>query len=281
MSKPIIALMYDFDKTLCTKDMQEYSFIPKVNMSASDFWEQSNTLAEEHKMDKVLAYMYLMLKRANAADQPIRRQDFVELGNDLKYFQGVSEWFDRIDRFVEDMDVTVEHYIISSGLKEIIEGSSIYNRFRAVFACEFFYDVNGTACWPKTAVNYTTKTQFLFRINKGVLDLSNDEDINKYTPEDDRPIPFRNMIYIGDGLTDVPCMKLVKENGGHSIAVYDQDERKKVETLLIHDRVDFIAPTDYSENSELDKVVKDIILKMVMLDSLKRKNKEQIALLKE
>lgn len=231
MAKPVIALMYDFDKTLCTKDMQEYSFILKVQMSPADFWIESNALAKDKKMDKILAYMYLMLKKANAADQPIRRQDFVELGKDLEYFPGVEDWFSRITHFVEDMDVIVEHYIISSGLKEIIEGSSIYGFFSNVFACEFLYDVNGVACWPKNSVNYTTKTQFLFRINKGVLDLSNDSDLNKYTPEDDRPIPFRNMIYIGDGLTDVPCMKLVKANGGYSIAVYKEGERGKVEEL--------------------------------------------------
>lgn len=260
--RPTIALLYDFDKTLCTKDMQEYSFIPKVNMSAEDFWREATTLAKTEKMDGVLAYMYLMLRKADSSDQPIKRQDFVDLGKDLELFPGVEEWFGRINEFGQRAGVQIEHYIISSGLKEIIEGSKIYGAFREVFACEFFYNVNGIACWPKNAVNYTTKTQFLFRINKGVLDISNDNDLNKFTREEDRPIPFRNMIYIGDGLTDVPCMKLVKVNGGHSIAVYQDGRKEKVNELLKAERVDFLMPADYSKGGQLDRMVQELIGKM-------------------
>ncbi len=262
--RPTIALLYDFDKTLCTKDMQEYSFIPKVNMSAEDFWREATNLAKTEKMDSVLAYMYLMLRKADSSDQPIKRQDFVNLGKDLELFPGVEGWFDRINEFGRRVGVQVEHYIISSGLKEIIEGSKIYGAFREVFACEFYYNVNGIACWPKNAVNYTTKTQFLFRINKGVLDISNDNDLNKFTREEDRPIPFRNMIYIGDGLTDVPCMKLVKINGGHSIAVYQDGGKDKVNELLQAERVDFLTPADYSEGSQLDGMVQEMIAKMAI-----------------
>ena len=146
-SRPIVALIYDFDKTLCTKDMQEYSFIPKVNMDAKDFWKESNALAEEKKMDRVLAYMYLMLERAQATRQRIWREDFVALGKDLEFFPGVEEWFSRIQQFGNEMELDVEHYIISSGLREIIEGSSIFKYFREVFAREFLYDQNHVACW--------------------------------------------------------------------------------------------------------------------------------------
>lgn len=274
--KPVIALMYDFDKTLCTKDMQEYSFIPKVNMKPEEFWAEASELANDHKMDRIHAYMLLMLEKAHMAKQSIRRNDFVELGKDLELFPGVEEWFKRINSIGSDLDVTIEHYIISSGLREIIEGSIIFRNFREVFACEFYYNENGVACWPKISVNYTNKTQFLFRINKGVLDISNDDDLNKFTPEDERPIPFRNMIYIGDGLTDVPCMKLVKTNGGYSIAVFQDGHKKKVEDLLRHERVDFIALADYSENSDLDMIVRDMICKMSMVDSLKRKSNNQM-----
>jgi hypothetical protein len=138
------------------------------------------------------------------------------------------------------------------------------------------FDENNVACWPKNCVNYTTKTQFLFRINKGVLDISNDDDLNKFTPEDERSVPFRNMIYIGDGLTDVPCMKLVKINGGHSIAVYTQGQKHKVTDLLKNERVDFIAEADYSKGSELDQIVRDILGKMAMVDSLKGRSREQL-----
>ncbi len=273
---PILALMYDFDKTLCTKDMQEYSFIPKIKMGPEEFWAESNTLAADKKMDRILAYMYLMLDKAHIAKQKIARDEFVALGKDLQYFPGVEDWFSRIDAVGKDLEVRIEHYIISSGLREIIEGSSIYDNFKEVFACEYFYDENGVACWPKNSVNYTTKTQFLFRINKGVLDISNDDELNKYTPEDERRVPFRNMIYIGDGLTDVPCMKLVKTYGGYSIAVYQNGYKKKVEELLEHERVDFITLADYTENSDLDRVVKDILCKMSLVDSLARRNREQI-----
>jgi 2-hydroxy-3-keto-5-methylthiopentenyl-1-phosphate phosphatase len=275
--RPTIALLYDFDKTLCTKDMQEYSFIPKVNMIADDFWLEATNLAKAEKMDGVLAYMYLMLRKADSSDQPIKRQDFVNLGKDLELFPGVEDWFARINQVGNQLDANIEHYIISSGLKEIIEGSKIYGEFREVFACEFYYNVNGIACWPKNAVNYTTKTQFLFRINKGVLDISNDNDLNKFTREEDRPIPFRNMIYIGDGLTDVPCMKLVKVNGGHSIAVYQDGGKDKVDELLKAERVDFLTHADYSEGRELDIMVQDMIAKMSIADRLYQKSKSQMS----
>lgn len=275
-NRPTIAFMYDFDKTLCTKDMQEYSFIPKVNMLAEDFWSEASRLSVSQKMDSVLAYMYLMLKKATNADQRILRQDFVDLGEDLEFFPGVLEWFQRIADFGQREGVEVQHYIISSGLREIIEGSKIYPFFREVFACEFYYDINGVAVWAKNAVNYTTKTQFLFRINKGVLDISNDSALNSFVPEEDRPIPFRNMIYIGDGLTDVPCMKLVKTNGGYSIAVYQHDGKDKVDELLRDQRVDFIAPADYSEGGALDGMIKDIIVKMAIADKLHRRGREML-----
>lgn len=274
--RPIVAIMYDFDKTLCTKDMQEYTFIPNVGLTPQDFWTESNQLAKDKKMDAILAYMHLMLEKAHAAKVSIRRDEFVNRGKDLRFFPGVEKWFERINKIGKDLNLSIEHYIISSGLREIIEGSSIYDKFKEVFACEFLYDENGVACWPKNAVNYTTKTQFLFRINKGVLDISNDTDLNKYTPEDDRPVPFRNMIYIGDGLTDVPCMKLVKINGGYSIAVYQSGKKDKVESLLINDRVNFIELANYSPGSKLEKTIVNILSKMSLVNTLTEKTKLQL-----
>lgn len=279
--KPIIALMYDFDKTLCTTDMQAYTFIPNLGMSANEFWAKASDLAEKHKMDRILAYMYLMLDEAHIHRKPIRRSDFVALGKDLELYPGVAEWFSRINRFGKDQGVTIKHYIISSGLREIIEGSSIYKEFDDVFAGEFLYDENGVACWPKNVVNYTTKTQFLFRINKGVLDISNDDDLNRFTPEEDRPVPFRNMIYIGDGLTDVPCMKLVKVNGGCSIAVYQKGKQAKVKDLILDQRVNFIEPADYSEDSQLDQITKDIIVKMAGVERLMEHTRKQMTAIKK
>ncbi len=274
--RPVVAIMYDFDKTLCTKDMQEYTFIPNVGLKPSEFWKISNSLAEEKKMDKILAYMHVMLEKAHAANKSIRREEFVKMGKDLEFFSGVEDWFGRINKYGNEQGLKIEHYIISSGLREIIEGSSIYKQFKEVFACEYLYDENAVPCWPKNAVNYTTKTQFLFRINKGVLDLSNDVDLNKYTPEDDRVIPFRNMIYIGDGLTDVPCMKLVRANGGYSIAVYQKGKRNKVADLIANNRVNFIETADYSEGSDLDSTVKMILCKMANVDYLTSRTKTQL-----
>ncbi|MCL2513876.1 MAG: haloacid dehalogenase-like hydrolase [Oscillospiraceae bacterium] len=261
-----IAIMYDFDKTLTTRDQQEFTFIPEIGIGAEDFWKKSNEFAKEKKMDSVLAYMHFMLDEARYKSAKISRGAFKGHGKDLEYYQGVEDWFDRINTYCTGMGIQVEHYVISSGLKEIIEGSAIYNNFKEVFACEFLYDVNDVAIWPKNVVNYTTKTQFVYRINKGVLDLSDDDNLNKYTPEDDRPVPFRNMLYIGDGVTDVPCMRLVKANGGYSIAVYT--DKQKVQEFITHGRVNFIARADYSEGGELDSVVKDILLKIATEDRL-------------
>ena len=273
-----IAMMYDFDKTLTTKDQQEYTFIPRVDMSASEFWNKANKLAAENKMDGILAYMQCMLNEAKYRGVPINRGAFVEYGKDLEYYSGVREWFERINAYAAGVGVTIEHYIISSGLREIIEGCEIFGHFREVFACEFFYDTNNVAVWPKNVVNYTTKTQFLFRINKGVLDISDDRTLNKYVSENARPIPFRNMIYIGDGLTDVPCMKLVKVNGGYSFGVYTTSEsaRATAGSLLTDGRVNFIAPADYSDGSELDEMVKDVILKIAVEDKLARITTRQL-----
>ena len=279
--KTIIAIMYDFDKTLCTKDMQEYDFISSINLKPKEFWKQASFLAKGQEMDKILAYMYLMIRKSTDNHKPIKREVFVKKGENIEFFNGVEEWFDRITEYGKENGVTIEHYIISSGLKEIIEGSKIYKKFKKVYACEFLYDENELAIWPKIAVNYTTKTQFLFRINKGVLDISEDEKLNQYVDNDDRPIPFRNMIYIGDGLTDVPCMKLVKSNGGKSIAVYQPRKKDVVAKFLNDKRVDFIALADYSDGKEIDKIVKDVIIKMAIENELVNLHKKQLSMVRQ
>lgn len=267
-SKKTIAIMYDFDKTLCTKDMQEYTFIPNLGMTPEEFWREATELAKKEKMDRVLGYMYLMLRKADKADKPIHHENFVALGKDVEFFPGVLKWFGNINEHAKKQGVKLEHYIISSGLKEIIEGSKLNGEFKEIYASEFHYNANGVADWPRLAINYTAKTQFLFRINKGILDISEDDELNRYVENDERPVPFRNMIYIGDGLTDVPCMKLVKLNGGYSIAVYKEEGREKVGDLLLNDRVNFLLPADYSSNKSLYKTVAKIVQKMAVEDDL-------------
>ena len=273
--KAVVAIMYDFDKTLCTKNMQEYSFIPNVGLSEKEFWEGANDLSKKLQMDGVLAYMWKMIVESKRNSRSIHRKDFVELGKALEFYDGVTEWFDRINSYGKECNVQVEHYIISSGLKEIIEGSSIYKKFKEVYACEFMYDENDIACWPKNVVNYTTKTQFLFRINKGVSDLSDDKTLNDYIPEDERRVPFRNMIYIADGITDVPCMKLVKVNGGYSIAVYQKAKKDQANELLMNKRVNYISPANYKEGTELDRLIKQLIIEISLKDELVRLHLKQ------
>ena len=271
---PIVAIMYDFDRTLCTRDMQDYSFIPSLGMTESEFWETTNEMWQREHMDSVLAYMYAMVKLSKDKGIPLLREKLVSMGRNVELFRGVEQWFGRLNRFGSENGVQIEHYVISSGMKEIIEGTSISQSFKSIFACEFLYDENGGAVWPKTDVNYTNKTQFVYRINKGVLDIANDLDLNRSMPEDDKRVPFTNMIYIGDGLSDVPCMKMMKAYGGYSIAVY-QKRDSKVEELLRKDRVDFIYPADYSEGTGLDVTIKNIIRKMAVCDILERENSRQ------
>lgn len=268
--KPIIAIMYDFDKTLSTKDMQEYGFIPKLGITSNQFWNEVEELRRRENMDPILAYLHHMLKKASEKKVPVTREAFVSLGKDIEYYPGVEDWFDRINNYGKENGVQIEHYVISSGIKEIIEGSSIYKYFKKVYACEFLYNENKVAIWPKLAVNYTNKTQFLFRINKGVLDVWDDNKLNAYAPDEDRRVPFRNMIYIGDGLTDVPCMKLVKLNKGQSIAVFRKRKKDVASQLMSENRVDFITEANYCKDGELDKIVKTIIEKMAVVEKLAR-----------
>ena len=255
MAKPIVALIYDFDKTLSPKDMQEYSFLPGIRVEPDRFWGLCADFAQDHQMDGVLTYMYLMKKMAQG-ELDLSREKLRELGRDVAFFPGVETWFDRINAIGEQNGVTVEHYIISSGLTEIIQGSAIGGKFKAVFAASFCYDAAGQPVWPSTAVNYTNKTQYLFRINKGILDITNDEDLNDYTPEEKRRVPFPNMIYIGDGLTDVPCMKMVRQKGGSSIALHSGTDTRLTDQMILVNRADYATQADYRPGSELDETVR-------------------------
>ena len=273
---PIIAFLYDFDKTLCTTDMQNYAFIPSLGMTPAEFWAEANGFGRQNRMDGILAYMYIMLREAERKARPFTREDLVEKGRGVEFFPGVADWFGRINAFGESQGVRVEHYVISSGLREIIEGSSISGEFREIYASEFYYDGMGRPVWPKLAVNFTAKTQFVYRINKGVLDVSDDKTLNDSMPDDSKRVPFPNMIYMGDGLSDVPCMKMMRAYGGQAIAVYQAENRTGVEELLARRRVDFIFPADYREGSALDGTVKNIIRKMAIADRLWEENHHQL-----
>jgi hypothetical protein len=273
--RPIVAFLYDFDKTLCTTDMQNYAFIPSLGMTPSAFWAEANGFGRSNKIDGILAYMYTMVQEAQRRRRPFTRADLVEKGRKIVLLPGVDRWFSRINAFGAQQGVTVEHYVISSGLREIIEGSAISGEFKEIYASEFYYDETGKPVWPKLAVNFTAKTQFVYRINKGVLDVSNDRDLNASMPDDSKRVPFSNMIYMGDGLSDVPCMKMMRAYGGQAIAVYQPGDRTQVEELLAHDRVDYIFPADYREGTALDQTVRDVIRCMAISDRLTEENARQ------
>ncbi len=268
-----IALIYDFDGTLSPGNMQEYDFIPAVGKSNKEFWSEANSLAEEQDADMVLTYMARMIQAAKSKGLSLRREAFQESGRRVTLFRGVGEWFSRINAYGARKGIRILHYINSSGLKEIIEGTEIAHEFRKIYACSFLYDVDGIAYWPAVAVNYTNKTQFIFKINKGVESVFDAKLVNRFIPENERPVPFRRMIYVGDGTTDIPCMRLVKNSGGHSIAVYNPEQKgaRRDMASLIHDqRVSHVCPADYSEGSEMDTLVKTIIDKIDFDERLER-----------
>ncbi len=258
MSDSKMALIYDFDKTLSPKDMQEFHFIPSLGYKcAQDFWNESKINSDKNNMDSNLSYMQLMVSKKPG----LTKDDLINEGKYVKLYKGVDTWFKRINEYGLKHNVDVEHYIISSGIREIIMGTSIFNEFKKVYACSYAYDELGRVTWPSRVVNYTTKTQYLYRINKGVLVETNDVDLNKKTPIKEKHIPFSNMVYFGDGLTDVPSMRVVLSEGGYTVAVYGNNDARKnlAEPLKVDNRATFVAKADYSEGSEVERLVKTLI----------------------
>ena len=262
---PIVALIYDFDGTLSPGNMQEFGFIQAIGKKPQEFWQESDDLASGQDASNILSYMKLMFDEAKKAGIKLRREDFKRFGASVELFNGVTEWFGLINDYGKKNGVKVEHYINSSGLAEMIEGTSIAKEFKRIFACSFIYNKEGEAEWPGVAVDYTAKTQFLFKINKGILSVRDNKKVNESQAEDNKRVPFPHMIYFGDGETDVPCMKIVKMFGGNSIAVYNPDIKKKVNVarkLLRQERVNFITPADYTKESRTYEVVCSIIDKI-------------------
>ena len=254
-----MAIIYDFDGTLAPGNLQEGSFIPDIGMEPHAFWKEVNQLAKDLQADPILMYMHLMLKKASGASIPVRLRDFKERGEAIRFFDGVGGWFDRINEYGKSKGTNIEHYIVSSGNAEIIEGTPIASKFKRIYASRFMFNENEVASWPALAINFTTKTQFLFRINKGAHDLSDDREINRFVEMKERPVPFENMVYIGDGATDVPCFRLVKDMGGLSMVVFKTRTKKARESasrFIQEGRVHCSAPADYTEGKELDRIIK-------------------------
>lgn len=260
---PIVALIYDFDGTLSPGDMQEFGFIQAIDEDVDKFWERNRQLSRQNDANGILCYMYLMLQAAQRKGLSLRREMFQHFGSQVELYAGVEDWFGNINHYGRNLGLDIRHYIISSGLKEMIEGNAIAHEFENIYACTFLYNNEGNAYWPAVAVDYTAKTQFLFKINKGISEVSDNERINEFIPPQERPIPFERMIYLGDGSTDIPCMKMVKSNGGHAIAVYGNNHRKAfAEQLIAEDRVNFACAADYRAHQPLEHLVQCILDKI-------------------
>ena len=270
--RPVVAICYDFDKTLSPNDMQAQGYIQSIDYDVAQFWKNTDALSVENEMDSNLAYMYMMVDGARGKVL-FNRQTLMDYGARVQLYPGVSDWFERIRDYGNAHGVVVEHYIISSGLKEMIEGTSVAKAgaFEKIYACSFFYNDRGEAVWPAQMVNYTNKTQFLFRISKGVLDV-NDPGVNDFFPPDQLRVPIRNMVYIGDSDTDIPCMKLVNSYGGYSIGVYDPEKqnKEKVFRLVQENRIRYFAEADYRDGSALDELVKQILDRTVENEKLEQ-----------
>ena len=263
MKKETVALIYDFDGTLSPANMQEFGLIQAFGNNPQQFWQESGKLSSENDASEILCYMKQMIDEAKAKGVHLTKENFRKFGSMVQLYPGVKEWFQLINKYGEMKGLDIVHYINSSGLTEMIEGTEIYNEFAKIYACSFIYE-NNEAVWPAVAVDYTAKTQFLFKINKGVHSISDHTLVNQFIPEDERPVPFSRMIYFGDGATDIPCMRLVKQFGGHSIAVYNPNgtNKEKSEQLYRESRVHFVCPADYTNNGKIYQVVTSIIDKI-------------------
>lgn len=268
--KPRMAICYDFDKTLSPDDMQAFTLIPSFGIDKNEFWDESNTLAKENLMDHNLAWMYELKRYSEFKGKSLRREYFNSVGKEIPLYKGVNTWFDRMNKYAENKGIELEHYIISSGLKEIIEGSAISTQFKRIYASSYLYSADGIAIWPTQAINYTNKTQYIFRIAKGFFD-EYDERVNDSVPDSKLYIPYENIVYIGDSATDIPCMRLVKSKGGYSIGVFDpvKDARKKVYQLFSDDRINYYAPADYSVRGDLSRYLKQIMDEIAAKEKIK------------
>lgn len=263
--RPKVALIYDFDGTLSPGNMQEFGFIQAIGKNPEEFWYETNKLSRDASADGVLSYMYVMLQKAIENRKSLDKERLRAFGKHIALYEGVETWFRRINYYGDSIGLEINHYVVSSGLVEMIEGSPIAREFKNIYACQYLYNEQGEAYWPAIAVNFTTKTQYLHKINKGVEEIEDDVRVNAYVPPSERPVPFTHMIYFGDGTTDIPCMRMLMKYGGHAVAVYAPDnERKKALAAQLRQegRVHYAAPANYNPGSPLEDLVRAILRKI-------------------
>jgi len=276
MKRTKVAFVYDFDETLSTTYMQDYLLIPKLGLKPETFWKKANQWSVDNFADQVTGSMYYFTKMAKEKNIFLSREMLKACGQNIEYYEGVVDWFDRINKFGKYLDLDIEHYIVSSGYEEIIEGCSIRPYFKEVAGCAFAFDKNGFPIWPARVVNYQAKIQYLSKINKGLTKLD-DKAVNEYVPDEERRIPFSRIIYFGDGLTDIPSMKLVKQRNGTAIAVYKpkSPKKRKAIQMLKDDRVNFALPADYREGKGIDRAVKTVLYRIAVIRDLEDLQKEE------
>ena len=279
MKNTVVALVYDFDETLSTTYMQDYVLIPELGMTPKNFWKKANQWSIDNCADQITGSMYYFMKTAKEKGIKLTRENFRYCGTLVKYYEGVETWFERINEYGKKLGLQIEHYIISSGYEEILKGASICKYCKDVYGCSYAFGEDGTPVWPARVVNYSTKVQYLSKINKGLGKLD-DKLVNEYMEDEKRRVPFPRIIYFGDGMTDIPSMKLVKTRGGNAIAVYKpkSNQKEKAIKLLKDKRVNFALPADYSENTAIDVVVKTILEKISKernLEILKRNEEKK------
>lgn len=263
-----IAIAYDFDGTLTPKAMQEYTILPELGIHAGGaFWKKCNQESKQFREEKDLVWMRRIKELSKEKKYKLTKKRLAELGSRIEYYKGVETFFQSMSQYVKKKSrgkMKLNHYIISSGLKEIIDGTTIRNNFKQIFGSQYHYNHLGYPDFPKVLITDTVKTQYIFRINKGKEDVS--ESINQHMPEEERPIPFKNILFIGDGSTDVPAMNVTKKYGGFALAVYrpgSEKAKKECLGLRLANRVDSIAEADYRKGKEIYEFVTLVLDTMI------------------
>nr|VFJ51018.1 MAG: haloacid dehalogenase-like hydrolase [Candidatus Kentron sp. FW]VFJ66904.1 MAG: haloacid dehalogenase-like hydrolase [Candidatus Kentron sp. FW] len=261
------ALVYDFDGTLAEGNCVEHGVVPSLKINKEEFWKEVKKRSKSDDGDEILSYLGRLSEIADEKNScELSEENLKKHGASIPLFPGVESWFDRINEYGKQHGLYIYHYIISSGLEAMIKGTKIGDKFRKIFACKYHYGKdNLKPKWAAQAINYTTKTQFLFRVNKGIDNSWDNPSVNKFIELHEREIPFQRMIYFGDGDTDIPSMKMVIYQGGFSLAVFDKDKweeettQSKVEKLISEERSSYVVPADYREASQLDVTVKGLL----------------------
>lgn len=280
MSAPqnVIAVIFDFDDTLT--DESTTKLLDAHGIDSREFWGKLVKQRVDSGWDPPLAYLQLILENVGEGRPfgKLSNNHLRQFGSSLSFYQGIPNLFNDLGAIANEHVISrpsVEFYVVSSGLEEIIRGSAISHYFTRIWGCRF-QERNGQICSVTNAVSFTEKTKYLYAINKGTLDLREKPySVNNYVADADRRIPFGNMIYIGDGLTDVPCFSVVKNFNGNAFGVFDPNKegspKKAWETLVAPKRVSTMNSPRYGENDDLGALLRMAFREICMKIDLRLK----------